>query len=385
MPPKDCSAKSMPKSVSINKSNTTSKKTPPRKRVSQQTGGDPNDIQNPSNGIDSNILELRNLSKRCCDLRYVQDYVSVTVKRVKNLFKLLGMETTWSGRVSKDDVGSAGQVNIDDVDNVVLNGNIREQMTLLLMFIDKNQDIFVSLIYMYMTNVDQVVKFGLNYNFLDHLITKMCNVIALDRVKLATKLNDCLICYHNSTCSKKCSKTAVVPPLGPLLTSRILGFPIGPATEIRQARDQSEANRWPYKMKLKEAYPELSEREKKYIISKGVKLENGNSLLPWTTGWAFWDITKDSILPYIVNDQLLISGPSGATDMLFHVFGIFDNFDPELVVLACVAYMGNPPDHSSVEVLLAAAPYLHNYTSDINAEYYINTIIENRNAMLKII
>jgi len=70
-----------------------------------------------------------------------------------------------------------------------------------------------------------------------------------------------------------------------------------------------------------------------------------------------------------------VAGPSGATDILFHVFGIFEDFNVDLFILSCIAYMCNTPDHSIFEILLPSITYGSNYNSTLNEYEFVDNII----------
>jgi hypothetical protein len=75
----------------------------------------------------------------------------------------------------------------------------------------------------------------------------------------------------------------------------------------------------------------------------------------------------------------MVAGPSGATDILFHVFGIFDNFNIELFIMSCIAYMGNTPDHSIFEILIPTISYGSKYNSTLNEYDFVDTILKKNN------
>jgi hypothetical protein len=333
------------------------------------------------------IKKLRQIARECADLQEVQKYVADTAKNVRQLLQKLNV-SAWEDRLHKEDVGSAGQVLVGHVNDVVESGNLREQMTMLMNFTDKNHDVFASLMAYRLTST--ILPDNINIFTIDALIQKLKQTTALSPDALVKRLSMCGVgCLDDSSCTPSCvvTKAALVPDMSALVLSRIAGFPVGPPTAVRDVRSKPEADKWPFRVRASEAYPHISEREKNFMQKKGYNVSSDNDLLPWVTGWGYWSIKQNSIYGYIVNGisaldntnssnkQLIIAGPSGATDMLFDVFRLFNDFKPELAMLACVAYMGNPPDHSCVEILLACTQYLPNYTSDINADMYVQDCI----------
>jgi len=60
---------------------------------------------------------------------------------------------------------------------------------------------------------------------------------------------------------------------------------------------------------------------------------------------------------------------------------MFSNFDINLAILACVAWLGNPLQHSCYEIVIAAIPYglKFQFTGEKNSVQLINEIIDKVN------
>lgn len=105
-----------------------------------------------------------------------------------------------------------------------------------------------------------------------------------------------------------------------------------------------------------DVYPPLSENELK-AIQIGVPSYKNSSFefLPWETGYVLYTVDQENVFSKVAKKfkKLQISGPSGSTDILMRV-GLMFGLDVKDLVLGCLAYMGNPPDHSYHEMLLAA-------------------------------
>ena len=73
------------------------------------------------------------------------------------------------------------------------------------------------------------------------------------------------------------------------------------------------------------------------------------------------------------NKQMIVTGPSGNTDLNLSIFRLFGDFDINLAIFACIAHMCSSPDHSPCEILLASIPYgLNDWTIDKDSFKYIN-------------
>jgi hypothetical protein len=87
-----------------------------------------------------------------------------------------------------------------------------------------------------------------------------------------------------------------------------------------------------------------------------------------------WIINPDNLYSRLAKrlKQETISGPSSTTDGILQLAELFTDFDVELTVLACAAFLCGAHHHSAWEVLLAAIPFGLPYTSDVDAYAYIH-------------
>ncbi len=71
--------------------------------------------------------------------------------------------------------------------------------------------------------------------------------------------------------------------------------------------------------------------------------------------------------------QMVVCGPSSNSDLIISMLRLFDNFDINLAIFACISHLCNAPHHSPCEVLLAAIPYgLNDWTIDEDSFKYVN-------------
>lgn len=116
-------------------------------------------------------------------------------------------------------------------------------------------------------------------------------------------------------------------------------------------------------------WPKLSEREKGKINNAGTRMNNGKKL-KWPTGYAGWKLKNDSYIRMANKlGKTSIAGPSGNTDMALQVTYYLGANESEMrkILLACVIWMGNPPDHSIHEMFIAAEYFTNKTKFDYNA------------------
>jgi hypothetical protein len=170
------------------------------------------------------------------------------------------------------------------------------------------------------------------------------------------------------------------------IPSRYNGFPIG-STRNKEIDTLYELN-------SSILYPPLSCREKRYFWDRQIRfnqtlnppvtipdpipedscpeinrlIKSGANYYSINVKSSFYELCK-------VYDHYIVSGPSGSVDLFFHIFGIFNNFNLDLFILSCIAYMGNTPDHSIFEILLPSITYGSNYDSTINEYVFVDGIL----------
>lgn len=310
------------------------------------------------------IAYLRFIARQAHDAPGVIKYVHQTLLQLVELMRVLGLQDDEIYRrlhLGKED--SAGSVAFDDVKDVINDGNLRERMTAILTFVERSYDLYAKMMHMKLSN-DPLPDY-LNVNFLVELIERTKDAMALNESVLKERLGLCIgtECTH--------TRLVLIPKSSPLIASRINGFPMR-GSPLRVPR---EVQMQEHEVKQTDVYPELSDREKKFM---GIQSKDTKNPLPWVTGYNYFEVKADSVYAKLLNDQQLIAGISGGSDMLMDAFKLFNNFDGVLATLACVAYMGNPPDHSCVEILLSTNTHCdeYNYTSDKNANVFILNLIK---------
>ena len=155
---------------------------------------------------------------------------------------------------------------------------------------------------------------------------------------------------------------------GAVSASRMSAYPLNNA--LREPR-LKKIDR--YFVKVKDVYPKLSKYELEYI-KVDCKDEMKNNKLQWISGLQYWEVNENNFYIKLMRQhkQMVVCGPSGNTDLNLSIFSLFDNFDINLAIFACISQMCNTPDHSPCEILLAALPYgLDDWAIDQDSFKYI--------------
>ena len=310
-----------------------------------------------------NLEKLRKLSKNCSANKRTQEYVREVCFRIRVLLINYAIDTMkdernvlekYLGHDTAPKSFSTGQVPAKYINEVIDNGNIRERLTLIMNFcmsgclvilwaVEKNK---------YFTNESIKILQKRLYNLTGiHSITKFNNYIK------ECEKNGCILpCKFVSLASE-----------GSVSSSRMSVFPL--QDKLREPRLKKNSN---YYVNIKDVYPKLSSRELEYINSYGnIK----NNILPWVSGLQYWDVNESNFYIKLMRQhkQMVVCGPSGNTDLNMSVFKLFDNFDINLAIFACIAQMCNTPDHSPCEILLASIPHgLTDWSIEEDSFKYVN-------------
>ena len=310
-------------------------------------------------GGDPRKLQLRKLANELVETDKVRKVAHTTVQKINRLLewsnesaadKALRLHPSWM------DNTSAGQVaaNLHTQKEVIDNGNIREQMTLAMNFS--------------LTSCDLIWKAVQHFDTSD-VLRAICNADDIKRRKkrLEVQLG---ISFDNIDPEWLTDKTgfpsachlASFAKSGSVMTSRQLQ----PSVRVK---NQQHAP-----MHVRDICPPLSDREKVYM-----KLNKDHTgPVPWITGDMYWNTNRDSIHSkvFAASDRLQIAGPSGNTDLMLDLM-LFFGIPVKEGVLACIAWMGNPIDHSLSEILIAAnpPPYSLGYSIDMDPYVFVNNLL----------
>jgi hypothetical protein len=365
----------------VKKSRTSKKKSKVSSKYSRKKiyGGNPQDIQNNL----ENLIKLRDYSKKCAENLNVTQYIQNTLILFIDLLKIYhGIDEIKQKyrelTKSKFKINDYGYVNVEDFDIVLTQGNLREQMSMMLILCECFMDIFIVLIKNKNSHV-QIQKVNNNSILLNLIEKRLINYLGFKDIEQ-------LIHFYDAC--EMCGKDyALISISESNIPARYSGFPMKP-TRISRLDNSL------YKLDSTILYPPLSCMETKFLENRQNSLNettttttsintndcptiiNIDKLIKSGANYYTIDENSSFYKLCVVYNHYIVAGPSGATDILFHVFGIFDNYDIGLFILSCIAYMGNTPDHSIFEILLPTISYGSNYNSSLNEYEFVDNILK---------
>lgn len=157
-----------------------------------------------------------------------------------------------------------------------------------------------------------------------------------------------------------------------LLPTRYTGFPMSP---IRIKRINPEN----YVLKFNELTPVLSEYEKEHLNKRGWVGDMESETTPYFVSGAYNSQIDINCYFYKLSkkyNHFILTGPAGSVDMLFHVFGLDNNFNVEIFVLLCIAYLCNCYHHTIYEILIVCRKYGLEYDSSMDEIEFVNKLLE---------
>ena len=310
------------------------------------------------------LRKLRKLSNKCSANKKVQEYVRDVCFRIRELLIHYAGDTKqdvrkvlekYLGHTAAPASFSTGQIPVKYITKAIDAGNIRERITLIMNFcmsgcsvilwaLDKNK---------YFTQAS-----------IDALSKRLYNLTGIhDISKIVKYMKNC----ERKGCILPCKFVSLASD-GAVSASRMSAYPLNNA--LREPRVKKIDR---YFVKVAEVYPKLSKHELEYI-KVDCKDEIKNNRLHWISGLQYWKVNESNFYIKLMrrHKQMVVCGPSGNTDLNLSIFRLFDNFDINLAIFACISQMCNTPDHSPCEILLAALPYgLDDWTIDQDSFQYV--------------
>ena len=312
-----------------------------------------------------NLDKLRKLSKKCSDNKKTQEYVREVCFKIKNILVDYAIDTKqnekkilekYLGHEASPKSFSTGQIPTKYINEVINNGNIREQITLIMNFSMSSYSVILWAV--------EKNKYFTKEN-IDILRKRLYNLTGIHSI---VKINKYI---------KNCEKEGYIVPSkfvsialdSSVYVSRMSTYPIN--DYLREPRLKNIKK---YFVNVKDVYPKLSLRELEYIkVNSNYEIKN--NILPWISGLQYWKVNENNFYIKLMrhNKQMVVCGPSGNSDLNLSILRLFDNFDINLGIFMCVVQMCNAPHHSPCEILLAAIPYgLNDWTIDMDSFKYIN-------------
>lgn len=311
-----------------------------------------------------NLDKLRRLSKKCSDNKKTQEYVHKVCLKIRKLLINYAKDTKqkeykvfekYLGHDSVPKNFNSGQIHTKYINYAIDNGNIRERMTLITNFCMCGCSV---ILWAVEKKVDLTQK-GINI-----LRKRLYNLTGISSVK---KINKYIKNCENNGRELPCKFVSITSDSS-VSASRMSAIPF-----IGKLRDARVKNIKEYFVDIKDVYPKLSIREFEYIRDSNYKIKNNK--LPWISGLQYWKVNDKNFYIELmkIHKQMVVCGPSGNTDLNMSILRLFDNFDINLAIFACISNMCNPPHHSPCEILLASIPYgLNDWTISEDSFKYVN-------------
>jgi hypothetical protein len=307
-----------------------------------------------------NLDKLRKISKKCSDNKRVQEYVRDVCLKIRELLINYAIDTKqdedkilekYLGYETVPKSFSLGQIPTKYINYAIEYGNIREQTTMIMNFCNSN-----CLVILWAVEK----KKYLSQEGIDILQKKIYNLTGISSIQKFNKyIRDCEI---NGCINITPRKFLSYVSDGAVTASRLID-------KLREERVK-KINK--YHMNIKNVYPKLSPRELEYINSNN---KISNNILPWISGLQYWKVNDKHFYIKLMkrNKQMIVCGPSSNSDLIISILRLFDNFDINLAIFACISHLCNAPHHSPCEVLLAGIPYgLNDWTIDEDSFKYVN-------------
>ena len=310
------------------------------------------------------LRKLRKLSNKCSANKKVQEYVRDVCFRIRELLIHYAGDTKqdvrkvfekYLGHTAAPASFSTGQIPVKYITKAIDAGNVRERITLIMNFCMSGCSVILWALeknkYFTQASIDVLRK-------------RLYNLTGIHNI---AKINKYMKNCERKGCILPCKFVSLASD-GAVSASRMSAYPLNNA--LREPR-LKKIDR--YFVKVKDVYPKLSKYELEYI-KVDCKDEMINNKLHWISGLQYWEVNESNFYIKLMrlHKQMVVCGPSGNTDLNLSIFRLFDNFDINLAIFACISQMCNTPDHSPCEILLAALPYgLDDWTIDQDSFKYI--------------
>lgn len=310
------------------------------------------------------LRKLRKLSNKCSANKKVQEYARDVCFRIRELLIHYAGDSKqdvrkvlekYLGHTAAPASFSTGQIPVKYITKAIDAGNVRERITLIMNFCMSGCSVILWALeknkYFTQASIDVLRK-------------RLYNLTGIHNI---AKINKYMKNCERKGCILPCKFVSLASD-GAVSASRMSAYPLN--NVLREPR-LKKIDR--YFVKVKDVYPKLSKYELEYI-KVDCKDEMKNNRLQWISGLQYWEVNESNFYIKLMrhHKQMVVCGPSGNTDLNLSIFRLFDNFDVNLAIFACISQMCNTPDHSPCEILLAALPYgLDDWTIDQDSFKYI--------------
>ena len=290
------------------------------------------------------------IAEKIANLQAVTEYIGMLCQRLHSIYLEYGADTAeMEPETSKH---GTGHVQASNIEEVIRSGNLRERMTLLINIAQGKKR------YLWRAITEWDLK-----NKRNKLLNHSVLLTRIHRMYPMTGLHD----VH--AIAQSFPEVLDTPRDGAVLLSR-LGVWQDQLRTQRPTADQAM-----HRIPIRRIYPQLSSFEIGFLKKHNPEWNEIHcEYAPWQTGLMYWIINPNH--PYTKlaskHNQEVISGPSRTTDAVLALAELFNEFNLELTVLACAAFLCGAQHHSAWEVLLAAIPFGLPYDSKVDAYEYIH-------------
>lgn len=325
------------------------------------------------------IVKEKNFSiaEEISKLSFVNEYIGSLCKRLHMIYVQYGIDIAeLEPETSRTGVG---QVAFSDIQYVIDSGNLRERMAMLMNVACGRQKFIWCLV----REMNLPAHTGMHMNDLHMHINYKTLVGRIRRAYLMTGIRDHVVLAkfadetsRDPNYMEMPNRILDFPRDGSVLLSRLGSWPM--YESLRTKRPSTE--RIMHSVPVSRIHPVLSVREITYMKKNNPEWKESDLMVPWETGLMVWTINNANFYARLARrcNQEVISGPSGTTDGILELAELFNDFDLELIVLACVAFTCGAHHHSAWEVLLASVPFGLSYFSEIDAYEFTRRLISKR-------
>lgn len=324
--------------------------------------------------ITESLIREKEVCKRILKNKYCHEYINQSIRNLEIICDTVSGEKNTLKNLHKhvmDDrnpcatYDAYGCVNNEDFDDLYEHGSIREKIANFVDLIGQDimKNIYIKLIISILDGNYEIqynkISGLINIRFLDNMISDLKEYTGLKEEGLSELLKGCLEKHEEDKSAGETISNSTRKGIYSCLANDLYILPISKAPFlIRYAgypwslgRESREKELFYYKIDESNILPSLSEREKAVYSKANIPIRIG-------TGSGM-KVMSNSYFSQLAEHygRFIVSGPSGGADQYYHIFGLLNNFNPELYCLCAIAYLCSNHDHSIFEVLMPCKKY----------------------------
>tara|TARA_A100001015_G_scaffold177346_1_gene197229 strand:- start:434 stop:1975 length:1542 start_codon:yes stop_codon:yes gene_type:complete len=356
--------------------------------------------------ITESLIKEKEVCKRILRNKYCHEYINQSIRNLEIICDTISGETNTLKNLHKhvmDDrnpcaaYNAYGCVNNENFDDLYEHGSIREKMANFVDLIGQDimKNIYIKLIISILDGNYQAyynkISHLINLQFLDNMISDLKEYTGLSPGGLSELLKGCLEKHALDLSNGERISNSTGKGIYSCLANDLYILPISKSPYLiryagypwKLGRESREKELFYYKIDENNILPPLSEREKDVYRKADIPIKIGTgSGMKVISNSYFAELAKHY-------GRFIVSGPSGGTDQYYHIFGLLNNFNPELYCLCAIAYLCSNHDHSIFEVLMPCKKYhssegytIQYYTEMDPYDYVLDLIDSYTNSMI---